>query len=284
LIPRWNWLWVGLIALSISPTILAAERIVSLAPHLTEMLFLIGAGDRVVGTVAHSDRPPEAARLPQIGSATHVDLERLLQLQPDRVLAWETGTAPQLIEKIEARGIRVTRIGSEHLEGLADDLRVLGQLSGREAAAETIALNFLDGLRGLRDSQSARAPVRVFYQVWDRPLMTVNAAHFIGQAIAICGGENIFADLDTLIPRVDLESVLMRQPELIVTGGPGEDDPAWLEPWKHWNSTGVWPTVRVEFIPPSLLQRPTPGMLEGIQWLCASIAEVRSAQSPLLEP
>lgn len=281
---RWIGFGVGLIAIVLSPIVPAAERIVSLAPHLTEMLFMIGAGDRIVGTVSYSDRPPEAARLPQVGSATSVDLERLLSLQPDRVLAWETGTAPRVIEKIEAQGLPVSRIGSPDLGGLADDLRALGRLSGEADSADAIARDFLDALEVLREMHANAGPVRVFYQVWDRPLMTVNSAHFIGQAIELCGGENIFGHLDSLVPRVDLESVLLREPELIVTGGPGENDPAWLEPWKRWNSAGALPGLHVEFIPPSLLQRPTPRILEGIQRLCASIAEVRAAQSPLLDP
>lgn len=250
-------------------------RIISLAPHITEILFLVGAGEQVVGTVAHSDYPPEAALLPSVGSAERIDLERVLQLEPDLVIAWDSGTSVSIMTRLQQMGIRVVKSGSSDFMTLAEDLVHLGKLTGNERRARLEANAFLEAIDALKQEYHGAAPVRVFYQVWDRPLMTVNDQHLIGQAIGTCGGINLFGSAPTLVPRLDPEIIFLLAPDLIVTGGPGEQHPVWAETWIQKKTTHSDSPVRAVFIPPSLLQRPTPRMLDGTRQLCVAINAVR---------
>lgn len=259
-----------------------AQRIVSLAPHLTELLFAVGAGDRIVATVAHADHPEAARSIPRVGSAAQLDLERLLAASPDLVIAWGSGSPGTALERLEALGIPVYYSEPGDLEGIAADLRRLGRLAGQPERGAGEARVFLDAIAALRDAFADRPEVRVFYQVWDQPLMTVNDRHLIGQAIRICSGRNIFGHLDNLVPRPGLETVIAADPEVIVSGGPGEHRPDWLDDWREWNQLTAVRRDNLFFIPPSLLQRHTPRLAEGIRMLCEvlELARKRRAEPP----
>ena len=252
-----------------------AERIVSLAPHLTELLFAVGAGDRIVATVAYADYPEAARSIPRVGTATQLDLERLLALSPDLVIAWSSGSPRGALERLEKLGFTVYYSEPGDFEGIAADLRRLGQLAGQEESATTKARAFLDIITELQDRYSMRPDVTVFYQVWDQPLMTVNDQHLIGRAIALCGGRNLFGHLDTLVPRPGHEAVIAADPETIVSGGPGEDRPDWLAEWQRWPQLTAVQRNNLFFIPPSLLQRHTPRIAEGTGILCEALETAR---------
>ncbi|MHA7835800.1 MAG: cobalamin-binding protein [Algiphilus sp.] len=252
-----------------------AQRIVSLAPHLTENLFAIGAGAQVVGAVSFSDYPAAARDVPRVGGYSRIDLERVLALKPDLVVAWRSGNDPAQVDRIRHLGIPVYASEPRTFEAIAETLRHLGYLSGNTADAERVASGLRDGVDSLRRQYADAEPVRVFYQVWEEPLMTVSDAHLIAQAIALCGGENIFADLDKLIPRVGRESVLSADPDVIVAGGMGEDRRDWLEAWKQWPELTAVRENQLVFIPPSLIQRHTPRVLEGTRMLCEALAAAR---------
>lgn len=259
-----------------------ALRIVSLAPHITELLFAVGAGDRIVATVEHADYPEAAGSIPRVGTATRLDLEQLLRTHPDLVIAWSSGSPRAALERLERLGLTVYYSEPTDFDGIARDLRRLGTLAGTTANAETASRHFVDTIEALRTRYRDRPPVRVFYQVWDQPLMTVNDDHLIGEAIRLCGGENIFGHLDTLVPRPGLETVLAADPEAIVSGGPGEDRPDWLAAWRVWNQLTAVQRANLFFIPPSLLQRHTPRIAEGTRMLCASLdlARARRTETP----
>jgi iron complex transport system substrate-binding protein len=257
-----------------------ARRIVSLAPHLTELLYAVGAGERIVGTVDFSDYPPDALAIPRVGSATRLDLERILALQPDLVLAWSSGNLRAAVERLEALGLTVYHSEPAGLAGVATDLRRLGLLAGTEALAEAAAVAFERRIDALRARHAGQPPVRVFYQVWDRPLMTVNDRHLIGEAIRLCGGVNLFGHLPALVPQPGLEDVLAANPEAIVVGGPGEHRPDWLEPWWRWDALPAVRGGHLYFIPPSLLQRHGPRLAEGSEALCAVLDTVRRQPAP----
>ena len=261
-----------------------AERIVSLAPHLTELLFAVGAGDRIAATVAHADFPAAAREIPRIGTATQLDLERLLAARPDLVIAWDSGSPRSPLERLERLGLTIYYSEPSDFEGIADDLRRLGRLTGNDDLAERTAKDFEDAIDALRARYSDRPPVTVFYQVWDQPLMTVNDAHLIGEAIRLCGGRNVFGHLEALVPRPGKETVLAADPEAIVSGGPGEDRPDWLEPWENWTSLTAVRRDNLFFIPPSLIQRHTPRIAEGTRMLCEALETARSRRAPETPP
>jgi len=255
-----------------------AQRIVSLAPHLTENLFAIGAGQQVVGAVSFSDHPQAAKRIPRVGGYSRVDIERILALKPDLVVAWRSGNDPAQVERLRGFGIPVYTSESRTFNAIADTLMKLGRMSGKETRATTVAASLREGVARLAREYENAAPVSVFYQVWEAPLMTVSDDHLIAQAIALCGGRNIFGDLDTLVPRVNRESVLEADPQVIVAGGMGEDRRDWLEAWRQWPQLTAVREERLVFIPPSLIQRHTPRALKGTRMLCKALAEVRAQQ------
>ncbi|TVP89027.1 MAG: cobalamin-binding protein [Thioalkalivibrio sp.] len=256
-----------------------AQRIVSLAPHLTELLFAVGAGDRIVATVAHADHPEAARSIPRVGTAAQLDLERLLAASPDLVIAWGSGSPGTALERLETLGITVYYSEPGDFEGIAADLRRLGRLAGQPERGAREARAFLDAIATLRDGFGDRPEVRVFYQVWDQPLMTVNDGHLIGQAIHLCGGRNVFGHLDTMVPRPGLETVLAADPEAIISGGPGEDRADWLDAWRDWTQLTAVQRDNLFFIPPSLLQRHTPRLAQGARLLCDALELARERRA-----
>lgn len=253
-----------------------ALRIVSLAPHATELLFAVGGGDRIVATVAYSDYPEAAESIPRVGTATQLDLERLLALSPDLVIAWSSGSPGATLERLENLGLTLYYSEPGDFAGIAADLRRLGQLVGQEGRGASAAEEFLGRIAELRHQFSQRDKVTVFYQVWDQPLMTVNDQHLIGRAIELCGGHNLFGALETLVPRPGHETVIAADPEAIVSGGPGEDRADWLDAWRAWPQLTAVRQDNLFFIPPSILQRHTPRMAQGVALLCEALETARS--------
>ena len=200
-----------------------AHRIVSLAPHLTELLYAAGAGDRLVGAIEHSDYPEAARRLPRVGSETGINLEAVLRLKPDLVAAWPNAGSRRQIERLAALGIPVYRSEPRELDDIAVTLQALGELAGTRATADAAARAFRARAAGLEREHSAKPKLRVFYQVWGRPLMTVNGAHLISKVIRLCGGENVFAALPVIAPPIDRDAVLPAQvdaaPQAAHSGG-----------------------------------------------------------------
>jgi iron complex transport system substrate-binding protein len=252
-----------------------AQRIVSLAPHVTELLFAAGAGDAVVGVVSYSDYPPEAAQRPHVGDAANLDVESIVTLQPDLVVAWKSGNPTPQIEQLVRFGIPVFYSEPRRLEDIASNLERLGLLAGSDELALGAAEKFRAGTRRLVERYSGAAPVRVFYEIWHRPLMTVGGKHLISQLIRLCGGQNIFAELAALAAAVDREAVLMADPEVIIASGITEQRPPWLDKWIDWPQLSAVKHKQLYFVPPDLIQRQTPRILEGAQRLCDQLEQAR---------
>ncbi len=252
-----------------------ARRIVSLAPHLTENLYAAGVGDRVVATVDYSDYPPEAARLPRVGGYSRLDLEAIVAYQPDLVVVWASGNPRDLVTRLAALGIPVYRSQPARLEDIPRTLRNLAELAGDPAAGEAAAEAFTQRMALLASRYSHRPPVRVFYQIWDRPLRTVGGQQILSDVMRLCGGTNVFGHLELLAPTVSVEAVLAANPEVIVASGMGEERPDWLDAWRAWPMLTAVRAENLVFIPPALLQRPTPRLLDGAERLCAALEEAR---------
>lgn len=254
-----------------------AERIVSLSPHLTELLFAAGAGARVVGALEHSDFPAAAKALPRIGSEAGIDVEALLALRPDLVVAWPNVGSARTVDRIEQLGTPVFRSEPRALDDIARTLERLGALAGTSAVAQREARAFRARVSKLEKKYAGRPRVRVFYQVWDRPLLTVNGEHVISKVMRLCGGENVFAGLPLLAPEIDREAVLRANPDVIVASGPAGIRPAWLDDWRAFSGLAAAARGHLFAIPPDLIQRHTPRILEGAEALCALLEQVRSA-------
>lgn len=251
-----------------------ATRIVSLAPDLTELTYDTGAGAALVGTSRYSDYPAAARKLPRIGDAFRFDLERILALKPDLILAWRDGTPASAIERLRALKLPVLVIGTQTLAGIAESLELVGRAAGHAAEAQAAAQAFLAGLETLRNQFANRAPVRVFYEISAEPLYTVGGQQIISRMIELCGGRNIFADITAPAAAVSMENVLARDPQAIVTGSdPGAA--ARLKAWQRWPRISAVKTGSLFSISSDLLVRATPRILEGGRQLCEALESTR---------
>jgi iron complex transport system substrate-binding protein len=252
-----------------------ARRIVSLAPHVTELLYAAGAGAKVVGAVQYSDYPEAAKSLPRVGSADAIDIEAVVALKPDLVIAWQSGHRNRQYALLDKLGIAVFVSEPHDLDDVARSLDMFGRLAGTAVEATAAA----DAFRARRDAlakrHAGRAPVDVFYQIWDAPLMTVNGRHLISGVLALCGGRNVFAGLPMLAPTVTEEAVLAAAPMVIVASGAGASRPAWLDAWRRWRTLPAVAHDNLYVIAPDLLQRHTPRILDGATLLCEQLEQAR---------
>ncbi|WP_372986301.1 cobalamin-binding protein [Marinobacter sp.] len=253
-----------------------ADRVASLSPGATELLFSAGAGDSVVAVSAWSDYPPPAAELPQVGDSNRLDLETIVGLEPDLVVAWTDGNSRAQLDRLADLGVPVFWLAPRKFEDIARAVEILGRLTGHMPVAERAAADFRTGISALRAKYRDSAPVRVFYQVWGQPLMTINGDELISKAITLCGGTNVFADLPRLVPRISVETVLAADPEVIVTAGRGDSDHDWLARWQNYPSVTAVARGNLSLVSPSLLQRPTFRMLEGARELCDILEQARA--------
>ncbi len=280
--------WLSLIYIALLPLQLAALEveddsgqrivldapaisIVALAPHITEQLFAIGAGGKIVGTVEYSDYPEAAKAIPRVGGYSRLDLERIVALQPDLVIGWQSGNNAQQLQRLETLGLTLYRSEPRHLDDIAEGMLRLGILSGHQGEAEQAAAAFRSGVRALREAVDNRVVRSVFYQIWNRPLMTVNGEHLISEVISLCGGENIFAALTALTPKLSQEAVIAADPEVIIASGMGQERPEWLDEWRRWPQMRAVKEGRLYVIDPSIIQRASPRLLEGAKTLCSLV-------------
>jgi len=291
LFQRWFRLWLGCLAIIstahaeiIVPDdtdrmlILAspARRIVSLAPNVTELLYAAGAGNFVVGAVAYSDYPEAAKSIPRVGGGAGLDIEAVVALHPDLVIAWQSGNPSWQIERLIALGAPVFVTEPHKLGDIADLLDKFGKLSGTEAMASKTAADFRQHLARLRDRYSGRPVVSVFYQILDSSLLTVSRRHLINDVIQLCGGRNVFADLPGLTPRVDVESMVRRNPEVILASGYEALWPVWRDQWRTWPMLAAVAQDNLFLIPPDLIHRHSPRILEGAERVCAVLEQART--------
>lgn len=253
-----------------------ARKIVSLAPHVTELVFAAGAGAYLAGVTAFSDYPPEAKRIPSLGDSAKVDVERILALKPDLVIAWKSGNHGGDLAQLERLGVKLFATEPRHLQDIPRLLRAIGSLAGTDADAARAAAGFEQRMDMLKKKFAARRPVSVFYQVWDAPLMTVNGKHLINDIIELCGGRNIFAHLPSLTPAISMEAVVSQNPEAIVASGSlYQNEQVWKN-WQRFSGIRAVQKERLYFIHPDLIQRQTPRVLEGAQRLCELLDRVRN--------
>jgi iron complex transport system substrate-binding protein len=248
-----------------------AQRIVALAPHVTELLYAAGAGDKLAAVTQYSDYPPAARALPRVGDATRVDMERILALAPDLVVAWRSGNSAADLERIERMGIKVFVTEAIRLADIPRLLRTLGALAATQTQAQRAAMDFERELAALESSVKPGRAAKVFYEIWHRPLMTVNGRHIISDVIRTCGGWNVFAAVPLLTPVISLESVVAAAPDFILGGGSAASAADFTAGWRGFPYLAAVAHQHVYFVDPDLIQRPTPRILEGARIVCAVI-------------
>ena len=250
-----------------------ARRIISLAPHVTELIYAVGAGAQLIGADSASDFPASAKTLPRIGDYSRINFERVAALKPDLVIGWASGNRAADIYKLRQMGIPVMLTDAHRLTDVARLLRLVGNVTAHPDAGETAARAFEVGLSKLRAHYRTTTTRRVFYQVWDKPLMTIGGGHWINDAITLCGGRNIFADLNAASPIVSLEAVVARMPEMIISGS---DAPDMRAMWRRFPRLPAVQRKALLRMNADALHRPTPRLLNGVGVLCEQIGATKS--------
>lgn len=251
-----------------------ARRIVTLAPHAAELVAAAGAASRLVGVMATTDMPAGARSLPVVGDANAIDVERIVALEPDLVVAWPW-SSPAQVARLADRGIAVFTTAPRTIDAIASGIERLGALAGTTPTAVRTAGAFRARIASLKAAAAGAAPVRVFYQLSATPLYTIGAGHTITQAIALCGGENVFGSLPVPAPVVNVEEVLAQRPELIVAGIEGAARPRWLDDWRRWPELPAARDEGLAVVDADLLHRPGPRFADGVAQLCAAVAGAR---------
>lgn len=253
-----------------------AQRVISMAPHVTELLFAAGGGARIIGAMNYSDYPAAARKIPLIGSNSQIDLERVIALKPDLLVVWQSGNTARQIAQLAGLGIPVFHSEPRSFETVAESLLRFGRLLGTETVAEPAAARFRAGVRQLRTRYGSRPTVTVFYQAWDNPLYTLNGEQIASDAIRLCGGQNIFADLKTIAPQVSVEAVVQRDPEAILGGKLYTPQDRGLSIWQPFHSMTAVRRKNLFTLDEQLITRPGPRVLDGAALLCARLDEARA--------
>jgi iron complex transport system substrate-binding protein len=251
-----------------------AQRVISLAPHITELLFAAGGGSHVVGVVSYSDFPEEAKKIPQVGSNRELDLERIMALKPDLIVVWRHGESERQVEMVRKLGIPMFHSEPQKLDDIPDNVAKLGQLMGTDAVARPAADKLRGQLADLRARYASRPVVRSFYQVWDKPLYTLNGRHIVSDALHLCGGENIFANLPVTAPVVSVEAVLQANPEAIFATA--EKNYGGTSMWKAYPTLTAVRNDNLFTVDGNLLNRAGPRMIAGAAQLCEKLELARS--------
>jgi iron complex transport system substrate-binding protein len=259
----------------------SAPRIVSLSPHITELLFAAGAGALIVGVDDASDYPPAARQIPRLGEVTALDVEGLLHLAPSLVIIWETGTPPRVRTELERLHLQVLVTEQRKLDDIGQALVEFGRLAGTSPVAADAARRYRADLAELRTRYGGRARLKVFYQVWDRPLYTLSGEHVVSEMMSLCGGDNIFADLTPLAPIVDREAVLARNPDVILISAGGQDGYAQAADWKRFPNLKAVRDQHVFAVNDSLVGRMAPRILDGVREVCEALDRARAGRPRL---
>ena len=253
-----------------------AARIVTLAPHAAELVVAAGAGARVVGVIAGTDYPAAMKGKPTVGDVSALDVERIVALAPDLIVTWPW-TTPRQTASLREAGIAVFEADPRTIDGIATDIERLGRLTATEPVADAAAAAFRQRLTQIAGERAPGPPLRVFYEVSDAPLFTLGGKHLVSQAIALCGGENVFSALSIPAPEVGVEAVLAANPDVIVAGTSDAKRPPWLDAWTRWPALAAVGHRALYTVDANLLHRPGPRFAEGVEQLCRTLANARRA-------
>jgi len=244
-----------------------AEEIVTLSPHLAELVFAAGAGSTLVGTVEYSNYPEEVTTIPRVGDAFRIDVERVVSLKPGLVIAWDSGNPRQATEQIQSLGIPVWSLEIREPEEIASTLIGIGEAAGRVGAARAAASEFRQRLQSLSAQYAARPELRYFYQVAQRPLFTINGDHLIARGLRLCGGRNIFSNEPGLAFQVSYESVIAANPDVLLAPKlESEENP--LQTWQDWPGMKAVQNSALFLLPADEISRATPRWLDAIEIAC----------------
>ncbi|WP_234418427.1 cobalamin-binding protein [Dongshaea marina] len=249
----------------------APERIISLTPHITELLYDVGAGKQLIAVDSASDYPPQVKSLPKVANYQSINVEKILALNPDLIVAWKPAQQ-RLLEPLKAFHIPIIYSDPTTLDSLGSELKKLGKQTGHPRQGELAANRYQQQLSALRASYQHRTAVQALYLMEGVPLTTVAADSWISQELKLCGADNIFKDAITPYPQISEEQVLQRNPKMIIVGSHSSKS---LALWKQWPEIAAVKAGQLYRVDPDLLSRLTPRSLKGIEALCLDIQKAR---------
>jgi len=256
-----------------------AQRIISLSPHLTELVFTIGQGDKLIGVMSFSNYPEAAKKIPRIGSYNTISYESIVKMQPDLILAWASGNGSETISKLRSLGFKVYVSEPTKLEGVASTIRKFGILLGAKNRGEHEADKFMNRLDTLKENYSNKPKVNVFYQLSDNPIMTLSGRHLISDVVKLCGGFNIFTEAIPVALKVSLESLVRSDPQVVIAGAKKKNQEKWLRSWEDRSSMKAVKNRQIYFIDPDLLVRHGPRILDGAEKMCNFLEKTRNQEN-----
>ncbi|GAB6070497.1 cobalamin-binding protein [Thiomicrorhabdus hydrogeniphila] len=254
---------------------IAKHRIISLSPHLTELVYSAGAGQHLVGVSDYSDFPLQAKNLPSVGNSNAINIEAILALKPDLIIAWQSSSRPQDIAKLKAFGLNVWLTKINTLEDIPKLITKIGEQAGTTYLANQKAKELNLILNQLSLHYSHKQQITAFYEVWQNPLMTINGKQFISLGMNICGAKNAFADLPTLAAEINTESVIQRNPTVLLIGGQKAFQNDWKQQWFNYPFLDAVKNQQIYLLNNNLYQRPTARFIENLPNLCKLIDKGR---------
>ncbi|RYV02446.1 cobalamin-binding protein [Shewanella sp. OPT22] len=251
-----------------------AKRIIALSPHAVEQLFAIGAGNSIIAAVDHAGFPERAKKIPSIGGYHGIQIERVLELNPDLIVVWGKGNKPDDIKRLKELGFKIYDSSPSTLNGVATDLLRLGELTGHQQQAESVAKEYQQQLKQIRSDNIEKTKVKVFYQLWSNPLMTVAKNSWIQQLISACHGDNVFYSASSDYPQVSVENVLLTKPSVILQSK-DKGNVLGID-WSKWPSIPAVKLHHIYQLDADLLHRPTPRAILGIKAVCHALDKARN--------
>ncbi len=252
-----------------------ARRVVTLSPSLAEVVFAIGAGDRLVGVSSYSDHPAAAAELTVVASAGRIDIERLRSLRPDLVIGWRTGNPARDLERLKRERMPVFMTEPQRLTDIARIVRSIGALTGTGDAAQAAARSFEEAIAAL--SVATTDPVPTFVEIWHRPMLTVSGAHLMTDVLRVCGARNVFASIPALTARVSAEQLLVANPSLLIVSGSPAERHAIINRWQAFGLIRAVRTKNIVVIDPRILHRQGLRIVEGVRDVCAAVQAAQAS-------
>jgi len=269
------YLYISLMSTKLVADNKPAQRIIALSPHSVELLYAIGAGDKIVATLEYSDYPKAAKAIPRIGSFAGVQIEKLVEFQPDLVVGWKSGNKTSDLDKIKSLGFNLVYTQPSNINGIFSDLEKLGELTGRQKSAKSVIDNMKHRYQLIQQKYEKAQTINVFYQLWHDPLQSVGGDSWIESLIKDCGATNIFRDSHSPYPMISMESVIVKNPDVIIipnhSGSSGEE----LGFWSKWTEIAAVKSNNIFTIDSDLLHRFSPRALDGLQILCEKIDKAR---------
>lgn len=251
-----------------------AQRIITLTPHATELMYSAGAGKQMVGAVEYSDYPEAAKQLPQVGGYGGFNIEAIMALQPDLIIYWPEGNSRREIQRLKQLNLPLFGSNPETFEDIARELEKFAILTGHQQQAQPVVTEFRQQFTDLQNRYRHKQRVRVFYQVWNQPLLTQNENSFISRVIELCGGQNIFATLPLVSPQVSVEAVLAANPDVIMASS-NDKPPVWLQEWRKYPSLKAVKNNQIVLTHADWLHRPTLRLLDGAKQVCQLLEQAR---------